>query len=129
VRPSDQLGAPHVIAGVNVIAADSSDHANAEFRDGQRLRVRQLIGGGRAMSEDEADAILDSPSGQQIKQMSKYSAVGTAGEVDEYFDWCIEHADADELIVASTGLTVETILRSFELLAEARMPAHDRVES
>lgn len=128
-QPSDQLAAPHVIAGVNVIAADSSEQANAEFRAGQRLRVRQLIGGGRAMSEDEADAILDSPSGQQIKQMSKYSAVGTAGEVDEYLDWFIDHADADELIVASNGLTVETILRSFELLAEARMPAHDRVES
>lgn len=118
-QPSDQLAAPHVIAGVNVIAADSSQQAQADFRAGLRSRVKQMVGRDRALSDQEADAVLDSPSGQQIWQMAQYSAVGTPDEVGDYLDWFVPHADADELIVASNTPTTESMLHSFELLAKA----------
>src|SRR5690625_3234318 len=117
-QPSDQLAAPHVIAGVNVFAADTNDDAQQQFRSVQRQRVTQLIGRGREFSDEEADMVLDSPSGQQILNMSKYSAVGTPGEVKSYLDEFIPHADADELIVACQGRSMEEWLRSFELLAD-----------
>jgi luciferase family oxidoreductase group 1 len=117
-RPSDQLAAPWVIAGVNVVAADTSEQAQTLLRESQRLRVSQLVGQGRTFSDDEADAFLDSPSGAQIKQMSHYSAVGTPDDVRAYLDAFVEHAGADELIVASMARGTEATLRSFELLAK-----------
>ncbi|HET6242339.1 MAG TPA: LLM class flavin-dependent oxidoreductase, partial [Arthrobacter sp.] len=99
-KPSAQLDAPHVIAGVNVIAADSAAEAQAMFRDSLRARVSLLFGSGREFSDDEADMILDSPQGQHVTQMMTYSAVGTPDVVLEYLNEFTTHADADELIVA-----------------------------
>ena len=116
-RPSEQLAEPYVIAGVNVIAADSSEEAQQMFLDGQRRRVTQLFGRDRTFTAEEADMILESPGGQQVKQMGRYSAVGTPAEVRDYLDWFSTHADADELIVATQTPTLESRLHSFELLA------------
>lgn len=117
-QPSAQLTQPHVIAGVNVLAADTHAEAHDAFRAGLRSRVKQFVSGGRAISDADADAVLDSPQGQQITQMVKYSAVGAPEEIREYLDWFVSHADADELIVASNTPSSKTILRSFELLAD-----------
>ena len=112
-KPSAQLDAPHVIAGVNVIAADSAAEAQAMFRDTKRARVSLFFGNGREFSDDEADMILDSPQGQHVPQMMTYSAVGTPDAVVEYLDEFTAHADADELIVAhqSTGTAEPAALR------------------
>ncbi|MDP9822404.1 LLM class flavin-dependent oxidoreductase [Nocardioides massiliensis] len=118
-RPSDQLAEPWVIAGVNVVAAETTEEAHALMRESQRLRVTQLVGRGRTFTDAEADAVLDSPAGRQIQQMSHYTAVGTADEVRAYLDEFAVHASADELIVASMARSTEATLRSFELLARA----------
>lgn len=118
-KPSAQLDAPYVIAGVNVIAADSAAEAQETFRDTLRARVSLFFGGGRVFSDDEADMILDSPQGQHVTQMMKYSAVGTPDAVLEYLDGFTTHADADELIVAHQSTGIQKRLRSVELLAQA----------
>jgi luciferase family oxidoreductase group 1 len=118
-QPSTQLAEPWVIAGVNVVAAPTTEEAQALLRESQRLRVSQLVGRGRTFTDVEADAVLDSPSGHQIKQMSHYSGVGTPGEVRDYLDEFVIHADADELIVASMARSTEATLRTFQLLSEA----------
>ena len=117
-KPSAQLDAPHVIAGVNVIAADSAGEAQTMFRETLRARVSLLFGNGRVFSDDEADMILDSPQGQHVSQMMTYSAVGTPDAVVEYLDEFTAHSDADELIVAHQSTGTESRLRSVELLAE-----------
>jgi len=117
-RPSEQLDAPHVIAGVNVIAADSASAAQEMFQATKRARVSLFFGNGRVFSDDEADMILDSPQGQHMAQMMKYSAVGTPDAVLDYLEEFTRHADADELIVAHQSAGVEDRLRSVELLAE-----------
>lgn len=117
-RPSEQLDSPYVIAGVNVVAADTTQEAQLLLRQSQRLRVSQFLGHGRSFTDAEADALLESPQGQQIAQMSYYSAVGTPDEVRSYLEEFTTHADADELIVASKAPGAEATLRSFELLAK-----------
>ena len=116
-RPSAQLAEPYVIAGVNVIAADSSAEADDQFRTAKRRRVSALLGRGQTFSDDDADLLLASPAGQQILQMTRYSAVGTPDHVKDYLAEFVRHADADELIVAGQSPTASTRLRSFELLA------------
>ncbi len=119
-QPSDQLDAPYVIAGVNVIAADTDTEAQEIFHAVRRSRVALFLGRGRGrgFSDDEAEQLLRTPQGQQVARMMRYSAVGTPAMVKEYLDDFAEHADADELIVAHAPPTLEAKLRSIDLLAE-----------
>ncbi|MEU0568194.1 LLM class flavin-dependent oxidoreductase [Nonomuraea sp. NPDC005983] len=118
-KPSAQLERPYVIAGVNVIAADTADEAQEQFLAAKRTRVARFLARDRKLTQEEADLILASPAGQQVLHMMKYSAVGTPGEVAEYLDRFAGHAQADELIVASAAPDRKAWIRSLELLATA----------
>ncbi|MGW5156990.1 LLM class flavin-dependent oxidoreductase [Nonomuraea wenchangensis] len=118
-KPSAQLDRPYVIAALNVIAADTGEEAREQFLEAKRLRVSRFLGRGRTFTPEEADMILESPAGQQLLQMMKYSAVGDQAEVKEYVDRFAEHARADELIVAFSAPDRKLWLRSAELLAQA----------
>ncbi|HEY8295135.1 MAG TPA: alkane 1-monooxygenase, partial [Micrococcaceae bacterium] len=85
----------------------------------KRARVSLFLGGGKIFTDDEADLVLESPQGQHMAQMVKYSAVGTPEMVIEYVEEFARHADADELIVAHQSQGIAARLRSVELLAEA----------
>ncbi|OLT23029.1 alkane 1-monooxygenase [Pseudonocardia sp. CNS-139] len=117
-RPSAQLAEPRVIAGVNVIAADSTEEAARLRHLAQRNRVKLFVSrGGQKLTDDEAEVVLDSPSGQQIVAMSRYTAAGTPDEVARYLDEFATRADADELIVMCPVVDRPAWFRSFELLA------------
>ncbi len=98
-KPSEQLDRPHVIAGVNVIAADSADAAAEQLAAVRRFRATALFGRGRAFTDDEADLLLASGADQQVDGMLTYAAV--------------------ELIVAHQAPAPADRLRSVTLLAEA----------
>jgi luciferase family oxidoreductase group 1 len=124
-RPSAQLDAPYVIAALNVIAADTSTGARQRFHEAALRRVELLFSGGRDLSPDEVELLFDSPAGQQVEQMMRYSAVGTPDEVDDYLRWFADHAQADELIVALADTDRELGLHSLGLLART----HDALVS
>jgi luciferase family oxidoreductase group 1 len=115
--PSKQLEAPYVIAGVNVLAAATKSDAEAQFAAVQRSRVKILLGRGANWSDEQAEAALESPAGQSIKGMGKYSAIGTEGEVKAYVERFAGFAKADEIITVHPAPTIEARLRSVELLA------------
>ncbi|MEO3800011.1 LLM class flavin-dependent oxidoreductase [Nonomuraea sp. B1E8] len=117
-KPSAQLDRPHVIAALNVIAAETTEEAEEQFLASKRLRVTRFLGRGRTFTQEEADMILESPAGQQIVQMAKYSAVGNPAEVEAYVTRFAGHAQADELIVAFSAVDRKAWMRSAELLAE-----------
>jgi luciferase family oxidoreductase group 1 len=117
-QPSAQLDRPYVIAGVNVIAADTTATAQEHLAVAKRRRVALLVGADQIYSDEQADLVLESPQGRQLLQMMRYSAVGTPAEVKEYLDGFAQHADADELIVAHQSPSIEARLRSAALLAD-----------
>lgn len=117
-QPSAQLQAPYVIAGLNVIAADSKADAEFQRQYVQRARVKALLGRGRNWTDVEADEVLESPAGQSITAMARYSAVGTGAEVRQYIDEFAGLAQADELITVHPSPTLAARLRSLEILAE-----------
>ncbi len=122
-QPSVQLERPHVIAGVNVIAADSDPAAQAQLERTRRARTRNLFGRGEhRLTDDEVDAILRSPQGAYVEQMLTYCAVGTPPTVAAYIDEFQRATGADELIVVHQADSVATRLRSVELLASAVDP-------
>ncbi|MDA8371169.1 MAG: LLM class flavin-dependent oxidoreductase [Nocardiopsaceae bacterium] len=117
--PSPYLDRPYVIAGVNVIVADTEEEAQEHFLDAKRKRVTQMLGRGRTFTPEEADEILRSPAGRQVLQMVTYSAVGTPAKAKDYLHGFAEQAQADELIVVSAAPGRKAWMRSLELLAAA----------
>jgi luciferase family oxidoreductase group 1 len=118
-RPSSQLASPHVIAGLNVLAADTKEEADAQFVAVQRSRVRTLIGRGQRWTDEECDAVLETPAGQHVRGMAKYAAIGVGDEVKAYLERFAALARADEIITVHPAPTVQGRLRSIEILAGA----------
>jgi luciferase family oxidoreductase group 1 len=116
-RPSLQLEAPYVIAGLNVLAAETRTEAEAQLVAVQRSRVRALLGRGQRWTDEEADAVLESPAGLRIKSMTRYAAVGVASEARAYVERFASLARADEVMTVHPAPTVEARVRSIELLA------------
>jgi luciferase family oxidoreductase group 1 len=118
-EPSKQLDHPYVIAGVNVVAADTDEAAQEQLRRVRRARVRNLFSrGGPRYTDEEVDHILESPRGAHVHQMMQYTAVGTAEVVQAYVEDFALRAQADELMVVHQADSVAARLRSLELLAQ-----------
>lgn len=117
-RPSKQLESPYLIAGLTVLAADSKAHAEEQLVAVQRARVRLLLAQGRPLTDQEADALLDSPAGQHLRQMMTYAAIGTRDEVHAYVADFALHAKADELMTVHPSPRLDARLRSIEILGE-----------
>jgi luciferase family oxidoreductase group 1 len=120
--PSQQLAEPYVIAGVNVVAADTHEEAVAQMTSAYRARTRAFIsrgGVGRNYTDAEIDAFLASPGGQNLASMTRYTAVGTPGEVRDYLEDFAATSQADELITAHHAQSVPDRLRSVELTGAA----------
>lgn len=119
-RPSAQLERPWVLAGVNVIAADTEADARRQLLITRRARLRRfIVRPGVEVSDEECDRILASPQGAQIDHMMKHQAVGTATAVREQLEAFAAFAQADELMVCHQAPSVEGRLRSVQLTAEA----------
>jgi luciferase family oxidoreductase group 1 len=118
-EPSEQQATPHVIAGVNVIAADASEEARHQFAVVRRLRTKRMLPRGNELSDAEIDAFLESPQGRGLADMMRYTAVGTPDEVADHLFSFAQFATADELMVVHASPGVDARLRSVDLLADA----------
>ena len=118
-KPSAQLAEPYVIAGVNVVAADTTEAAEQNLQAVKRGIAAGIFGRGRELDDAQADQLLAQGAGVHVDSMLTHAAVGTRAEVGEYLDGFLKAADADELIVAHQAPTTEARLRSVTLLAEA----------
>jgi len=119
-EPSDQLQRPHVIAGVNVIAADSDEEARASFEARRRSLIGALFGNPENPLDDlQIDALLEGPQGQQVDHLLTYTAQGRPEAVRDYLRDFQQHADADELMVAHQSASIAGRLRSIQLLGKA----------
>jgi len=127
-KPSAQLDAPYVIAGVNVTAADTTEAATTTFQGVRRARAVSLFARRLGISpteitDEQADELLAGGAAAHVDHMLTYSAVGTPREVSDYLDGFLGKTGADELIVAHQAPAIEDRLRSVTLLAEAmRVP-------
>jgi len=119
-QASEQLDHPYVIAGANVLVADTAEDAQRSFEAVRRARVGIIVGRDRSYTDEEADAVLASPQGRYVDQMLQYSAVGTSDVVRQYLDTFANETGADELMVVHAVPNAQARLRSVELLPGLR---------
>ena len=125
-RASEQLEAPYVIAGVNVIAADTASEAETQLQAIRRRRAVNLYGRQLGikdldMTDEQADQLLAAGAAAQVDEMLTYTAAGTQRQVHDYLDGFLEHTEADELMVTHQAPTIDGRLRSVVLLGEAML--------
>jgi luciferase family oxidoreductase group 1 len=116
--PSGQLDRPWVIAGVNVIGADTDEVAQEQFLVTRRARLRRfLLKPDVSVPDAEVDRMLASSQGAQIERMMEHTMVGTPDAIRVGLERFAEFADADELMICHQAPTIEGRLRSLELTA------------
>jgi len=127
-KPSEQLASPYVIAGLNVLAADTREEAQDHLQRIRRARAVGLFGRQRgldpsSLDDDEldelADQLLEAGAAPHVDEMMTYTALGTPAEVGAYVAEFHRLTAADEIITAHQAPTAAGRLRSLELLAEA----------
>ena len=118
-RPSDALQEPHMIASMNVFAADTQEQADVLHATALEKMARALSNRAPDGSRVETEAILRSPVGRHAAQMLHYSAVGDADAVRAQVTSFAEQAGADEVMVAMNVADLSARIRSYELLASA----------
>ena len=117
-QPSERFSKPYLIAGVNVTAAETTQQAQEEYERVCFNRVKAFAGRGKHLTDEQVEQIIGSYQGQQILDMLKYSAVGTADEVANYLETFQEHAKADELMVSLQSSSHEEVIKNMQLLAQ-----------
>lgn len=119
-RPGPQLSEPYFIAAVSVIATESTDEAERQLRLVKRDRIARMYSRGQErLTDEEAEAILDSGAARQVEEMITYTAVGTGADCRDYLEQFAKLTEADELITAHQNNETAGRLRSVALLAEA----------
>ena len=118
-EPSEQLREPYVIAGVGVIAADTEESAAAQLEAARRVRARAILGRGRALTDEDVTALLQSPEAAVVDEMLAYTAVGPPRRSAAYLQSFAADTGADELITVHYSDSVPNRLRSVELVARA----------
>jgi luciferase family oxidoreductase group 1 len=117
-KPSSQLEQPYVMAGVNVVAADTDAEARRLFTSVQQ-RFTDIVRGTRGRLKPPIDDIETywSPSEKaNASRMLSCSFVGSPQTVERGLQQFIEQTGADELMAASAIYDHPARLRSYEIL-------------
>lgn len=119
-QPSAQLQEPYVVAGVNVVAADTDEEAERLSTSMIRMAISVMTGNIDFVYPptdlgDDLRSLLQHPS---FQGEFKYAFTGSKATVKEKVETFIEQTKVDELIVTTQIYGAEDRIRSYEILAE-----------
>jgi luciferase family oxidoreductase group 1 len=118
-RPSEANPEPYLIVAANMIADENEDEARTQHQAALRWRARRFLvpaRNGREFTDEEIDEVLDTPSGDQIKGMMHYTAVGTPEQAQDFLTQLAEKTGADELMLAPAAPRRADRIRAVELV-------------
>ena len=118
-RPSAQLAAPHVMLGVNIVAAETDDEARFLFTSLQQSFLNSRRGRPTRLPPPVADmdARMDSYGRAILDDALSCAIVGGPETVRQGMADFIAHTGADALMVTANIFDHAARLRSFEIVA------------
>ena len=119
-QPSAQLQEPYVMAGLNVVVADTDAEATRLFTTIQQgfVNLRRGTPGVYQPPIDDIEEYWTPHEKFQASHMLRYAVVGSPQTVRAGLEQFAEHTRADELMVVSAIYDHGARVRSYELLAE-----------
>jgi luciferase family oxidoreductase group 1 len=120
-EPSEQLARPHVMLGLNVVAAETDAEARRLLSSLQQAFVNLRTGqpGPLPPPVDDIDARLDPNAKAMLAQTLRWAIVGSPATVRQGLKDFIAHTGADELMITAQIFDHKARLRSFEITAKA----------
>jgi luciferase family oxidoreductase group 1 len=121
-QPSQQLDKPYVMAGLQMVAADSDDEARRLFTSSQQafMRLRSGMPGKLPPPVDDIEPLLDPASKAMLDHALAEAIVGSPDTVRQGLSGFIGRTGVDEVIVAAQIYDHAARVRSYELLARVR---------
>ena len=121
-RPSAVLDRPHVMVGVNAVAAETDNEARRLFTSIQQAFLNLIRGmpGPLKPPVDSMDGRWSPAERAHVERMTSVSVVGALDSVRSGLNEIIEATGADELLLTGMIHDHAARLRSFEILAQAR---------
>lgn len=119
-QPSERLAKPYVMAGINIVAADTDAEAKLLFTSVQQAFVNLRSGRpGRLPAPLEGyERELDPVARQMLSQTLACAVVGSPETVQRGVEAFIARTGADELMVTAQVFDHQARKRSYEILAE-----------
>jgi luciferase family oxidoreductase group 1 len=121
-KPSHQLSKPHVIACVNVIAADTDEEAARLATSFKKLFLGIITGNRQQLQPPfESDADFMGPIEESaLQQMIAYTFIGGPNTVLKELNSFLAETQVDELMIASAIYDHEARLNSYRILSEIK---------
>ena len=121
-QPSAQLDKPYVMAGLNVIAADTDAEARRLFTSAQQAFINLRTGhpGKLPPPVDDIEPLLEGPARLMLQQVLSEAVVGSPATVRQGLSGFVTRTGIDEVIVTAQIHDHAARLRSYELLAQVR---------
>ncbi len=120
-RPSEQLSRPHVMIGVNIVAADT-DAAARRLATTQQMSIVDMFRGERGLSKppiDDIDTYWSPSERAQVQGFLARSIVGSPATVAQGIAALVEETGAEELMIICDVFDPVARRRSIALIAEA----------
>lgn len=120
-KPSEQLARPYVMAGINIIAANTDSEA-WRLATTQQMSATNIFRGARGLSQppiDDIESYWTALEKAQAMQMLARSIIGAPDAVRAGIEAFVGETNADELMVVSDIYDHNARLHSFELIAAA----------
>ncbi|WP_338553598.1 LLM class flavin-dependent oxidoreductase [Paenibacillus sp. KS-LC4] len=121
-RPSAALKRPHVMIGVNILAADTDEEARF-LASSQEQQFLNLIRGQTSKLKPPVANMDDLWNEQEkvvVRSKFSFGVAGSKETVRRRIADIIEKTGADELMITGSAYDHQARLRSFELIAEIR---------
>ncbi len=126
-KPSDRLARPHVMLGVNVVAAETDEEARFLASSGRQSFASLRAGRPTQLPPPSKEWEPDRTEPADPLQRPRVSFVGSFGTVAREMRDFVDRTNADELIIVSHIYDHAARLRSYEIAA-AIMSEQSRVE-
>lgn len=119
---SKQLQAPYTMAGINVVVADTDEEAEYLTTSGYRFKLN-IIKNNRVPLPPPVksmEGMWNVLEEAQVKNMAKYSFIGSKETVRKGLEKFIDKTGVDELIISTYIHNQDKKLHSFKLLSELK---------
>jgi luciferase family oxidoreductase group 1 len=121
-QPSEQLSRPHVMLGVNIIAADSDEQASLLSTSLKQAFLNLRRGQPSPLPPPDAalEQTLTPPERSMLEQTLSCTFVGSTATVRDRLSNFVSRTGADELMISGPIFEHQARLRSFELTSGLR---------
>ncbi|MEO6701710.1 MAG: LLM class flavin-dependent oxidoreductase [Jatrophihabitantaceae bacterium] len=119
-RPSQWLAEPHAMVAVNVVCADTDEHAHYLAKPGWLSFLRLRSGHPIALPTPDEAADYEFSAAEQsfVEQRLIGQALGSPSTVSGQLDALLDRTGADELMITNQVYELSDRLRSYQLVAE-----------